>query len=626
MQEKNFFQKKTYHILKSVFGYDSFRPGQEEIIDKVLAGRDTLAVMPTGGGKSLCYQIPALVLEGVTVVVSPLISLMQDQVGALKEAGVNAVFLNSSLDLETYRATVSEIKSGAVKLIYLSPEGLNTERVKNIFREGQINVSCLTIDEAHCVSEWGHDFRPDYLEIACFREEFKNAVCLALTATATSQVREDIVNNLKLKNPAILVSSFNRKNIFLDVQPRTDGTGQVLSFINEHKDESGIIYCLSRKEVDQITGVLQANGISALNYHAGLSDAERTDHQNKFIRDQVDVMVATVAFGMGINKPNVRYVIHYALPKSLEEYYQEIGRAGRDGLDSCALLLYSAGDIHRIRYFFRDKDEDENFKSEKLLRAMTDYAQARICRRRVLLKYFGEDYNPPAPEKSSGCEENRSVCCDICSGGGMPNRDVTVPAQKFLSCVYRVDQRFGAAYIIDILVGANTEKIRKNGHNFLSTYGIGCELTKQAWFELVDAMENAGLIRRVGEYNVVNVTSLGREVLECRDKIELPVRIKFDGGKKASLALPKAVLHKKDRVFKSVEAASLELVEKLKKWRRRKAEEMNVPPYMIFGDRTLVDLANKKPVTRGALYTVSGIGEVKAQKFGDEIISIIRSK
>lgn len=606
--------KTPEQILKSVFGYDKFRPGQKEIIQNILDGRDTLAVMPTGGGKSLCYQIPALIFDGITVVVSPLISLMQDQVGALLENGVSAAFLNSTLNLDEYKKTVRDIKSGGAKLLYLSPEALATERVKSILREADVPVSCVTIDEAHCISEWGHDFRPDYMEIAAFRNEFKDAVCLALTATATKQVQADIVRNLKLKKPAVLVASFNRSNIFLNVQPRTDGLSQIVEFLQEHKGQSGIIYCLSRKEVDSITEELQARGFSAMSYHAGLSDAERADHQNKFIKSQVDVIVATVAFGMGINKPDVRFVIHYALPKSIEEYYQEIGRAGRDGLASEALLLYSAGDIHRIRFFFKDKSDDESFKAEKLLQAMIDYAQCRTCRRKFLLNYFGEQYEPDA---------DASQCCDICETGGLPLKDVTVPAQKFLSCIYRVDQRFGAAHIIDILLGSRNEKIKKFNHNFLSTWGIGTELSKQAWFELADAMQNAGLIERVGEYNIVKVTSLGRELLQNRDKIELPVRIEFGAQKKAELALPKkkAVLHKKAEL--QDDAATLALFDRLKAWRKKLAEEENVPPYFIFNDKTLIEIANQKPSNARGLLSISGIGELKAKKFGDDIIRII---
>lgn len=622
----DFVGAKPEAVLKNVFGYSEFRAGQKEIIQNILSGRDILAVMPTGGGKSLCYQIPALIFSGVTIVVSPLIALMQDQVGALKEAGVNAVFLNSSLEYDAYIQTIKSIKSGEAKLIYVSPEGLATERVKNIFREANLKVSCITIDEAHCISEWGHDFRPDYLEIASFRKEFSDAPCLALTATATKQVRQDVLKNLGLKNASVLVSSFNRKNIFLQVQPRNDGIRQIISFIENHNDESGIIYCLSRKEVDSLTEELQAQSISALPYHAGLSDEVRSENQKKFIRDQVDIMVATVAFGMGINKPNVRYVIHFALPKSIEQYYQEIGRAGRDGLPSTALLLYSAGDAYRVRYFFREKDEEESFKSEKLLQAMLDFANARKCRRQVLLNYFGEKYEPkPCAENAANSEDQ--FCCDICEGGGIKNQDVTIPVQKFLSCVYRVHERFGAAHIIDILLGSRNQKVTKNNHNFLSTWGIGTELSKQAWFELVDAMENAGIIKRTGDYNVITVTSLGKEILSNRDKVALPVRIDFESQKKAQLALPKkqAILRKCSGISDSLQndAQTQNLAARLKLWRKKIAEENNIPPYYIFSDKTLTELANKKPATHSALHAIHGIGEVKAEKFGDAILEII---
>lgn len=622
----DFVGAKPEAVLKNVFGYSEFRAGQKEIIQNILSGRDTLAVMPTGGGKSLCYQIPALIFSGVTIVVSPLIALMQDQVGALKEAGVNAVFLNSSLEYDEYVQTIKSIKSGEAKLIYVSPEGLATERVKNIFREANLKVSCITIDEAHCISEWGHDFRPDYLEIAAFRKEFPDAPCLALTATATKQVRQDVLKNLELKNASVLVSSFNRKNIFLQVQPRIDGTRQIISFIENHKDESGIIYCLSRKEVDSLAEELQAQNFSALPYHAGLSDEVRSENQKKFIRDQVDIMVATVAFGMGINKPNVRYVIHFALPKSIEQYYQEIGRAGRDGLPSTALLLYSAGDAHRVRYFFREKDEEESFKSEKLLQAMLDFANARKCRRQVLLNYFGEKYEPKLCAENAANSENQ-FCCDICEGGGIKNQDVTIPVQKFLSCIYRVHERFGAAHIIDILLGSRNQKVTKNNHNFLSTWGIGTELSKQAWFELVDAMENAGIIRRTGDYNVIAVTSLGKEILSNRDKVELPVRIDFESQKKAQLAFPKkqAILRKRSEISDSLQndAQTQNLAARLKLWRKKTAEENNIPPYYIFSDKTLTELANKKPATHSELYAIHGIGEVKTEKFGDAILKVI---
>ena len=421
-----FEQAKPELVLKTVFGYDSFRPLQKDIITNVLKGHDTLAVMPTGGGKSLCYQLPALILEGITIVVSPLISLMQDQVSSLETAGIHSAFLNSSLSWEEYCKSVDEIKSGEIKIIYVSPEGLATQKIRELLSGLELKIACITIDEAHCVSQWGHDFRPDYLEIKAVRHMFPDAVMLALTATATEHVRQDICQNLGMKNPKVFISSFNRENIYLEVLPKRNALELVINCIRKHSGESGIIYCNSRKGVDELAATLDKKGYSVLPYHAGLSDQIRAKNQDLFIKDEVQIIVATIAFGMGINKPNVRYVINYDLPKSIEEYYQEIGRAGRDGLPSSALLLYSAQDIHKIRWFFQESGSPE--KDELLLQGMIKYATARTCRRQALLRYFGEAWEPV---KDSTC------CCDICSSGDIPLQDVTVPAQKLICCIIR---------------------------------------------------------------------------------------------------------------------------------------------------------------------------------------------
>lgn len=503
-------------VLSSVFGYKNFRPLQEAVINSVLAKKDTLVIMPTGGGKSLCYQIPALILKGITIVVSPLISLMSNQVASLEKHGIHSVFLNSSLEWKEYLKAVDEIKKGFVKIIYVSPEGLATSRIRDLLNEGNLEVSCITIDEAHCVSEWGHDFRPDYMEIFSVRKLFPKATMIALTATATEQVKRDIIKNLGLKKPEIFTTSFDRKNIFLEVQPKKSGESQVIDFLKNHKDESGIIYCTSRRQVDELFVSLKKKGYSVLNYHAGLPDDVRGEHQQLFIEDKVKIIVATVAFGMGIDKPNVRFVINFDLPKSIEEYYQEIGRAGRDGQPAWALLLYTYADVHKIRYFFTDMADPT--KAEMKLKSMVNFASGNSCRRKALLNYFGEKY-----EASTG-EADGSWCCDICSNlrEAKPLTDMTIPIQKFLCCILRTKSRFGAAYVIDVLLGSHSKRILENGHNMISTFSIGHELTKDDWHDLVDLLLEKEYIQRVGEYNVLELTDKGRDLLVTREKVLLP--------------------------------------------------------------------------------------------------------
>lgn len=605
--------KCAQEILKDIFGYDSFRPLQLEIIKNLLAGKDTLAIMPTGGGKSLCYQIPALIFKGITIVVSPLISLMQDQVSSLKENGVPAEFLNSSLEFSEYLETVKKLKDGEIKIVYVSPEGLASDKMMGIFHECSMPINCITIDEAHCVSEWGHDFRPDYLSISNVRKHFPNAVCLALTATATTSVQQDIIKNLQLYRPTVFTASFNRKNIFLEVKPKKNALSQVIECIEKHKDESGIIYCFSRKSVDELTMKLHNEGYSVLNYHAGLSDIQRTKNQNLFIKDKVRIIVATVAFGMGINKPNVRFVIHYDMAKSLEEYYQEIGRAGRDGLESHALLLYSPGDIHKIRFFFNEAADPE--KSERLLQGMINYAKARTCRRRALLSYFGENF--------SGADTSADECCDICAAGPVNLTDVTIPSQKLMSCIFRLKQHYGAAYVIDVLLGSKQKRIMENHHNELSTWGIGKELEKSDWFELTDLLIETGYILKVGEYNVLAVSKMGALALTNRTQIKLPVQLNFKNIINAPKQKPSFVLHKKNEFLKNLSEKDTELYNAIKQWRNSTAEKENIAPYMIFGDKTIEELVEKKPASEKELLSVFGIGTVKAEKIGAPVLRII---
>lgn len=643
---KDYTGAKPEKVLKEVFGYSSFKLLQKEIINNVLNKKDTLAIMPTGGGKSLCYQIPALIFEGLTVVVSPLISLMQDQVDSLRSSGVNAVFLNSSLEWENYLEAMNSIRRNEIKLLYVSPEGLSSSKIRELLHE--VRVSCITIDEAHCVSEWGHDFRPEFLEIASVRRQFPSAVCLALTATATDDVRSDIIKNLALREPSVLLASFNRANIYLEVKQKKDALFQCVECIRDFAGESGIIYCFSRKQVDSLTENLLRLGYSALNYHAGLSDEERKSHQNMFIRDQVQIMVATLAFGMGIDKPNVRFVIHYDLPKSLEQYYQEIGRAGRDGLNSKALLLYSGSDIFKIRHFFDESGDRE--KAEKLLDSMVEFATSRGCRRKVLLSYFGESHK----------KSDSDFCCDVCSFGSKKDVDMTIACQKLMSCIIRTDSRFGSTYVVDVLMGSRNKRILENSHNMISTWGIGNELDKDGWFELISLLIDKKYLVKSGEYGILKLTRDGLGVLKNRDKIELPFDLQSlaegkDGGKGSStnqniktktslyaestyvpknrgsavangsvlFPKPKIILRKSfsKQVVISVEDKAC--VNLLKKWRKKKAEEMNVPPYVIFGDRTLNEIAVKRPKTLDELTDCYGIGQTKAENFGSQILALL---
>ena len=647
-------------VLKEVFGYDSFRPLQEDIISSVLAGRDTIAIMPTGGGKSLCYQIPALMLEGITLVVSPLIALMQDQVSGLEAAGVPAVFLSSVLDREEYFSALNRIEAGEVKLVYMSPEGLaRTERLVQLFSRHKL--ACLTIDEAHCISQWGHDFRPDYRNIAQVRSLFPDSVCLALTATATEAVRNDIMSSLQMNQPASFLASFDRPNIFLEVTAKKSPVLQVKRCIQAHEGESGIIYCFSRKQVEELAQELKESGLDVLPYHAGLADEVRSRHQELFIRDKVQIMVATVAFGMGINKPNVRFVIHYDLPRSLEQYYQEIGRAGRDGELSHALLLYSAADIRKIRFFMEEKSDQEKESAERLLQEMIRYATTHRCRRQLLLSYFGEG---TSHGKFKGAEKDgrENQCCDICAFEPPEERDVTIPFQKFLSCVIRTNQRFGATYVIDVLLGSKQKRIVDNGHQNLSTWGIGRELDRDSWYELSECLVEYGYLKKSFDYNVLTVTSLGREVLTQRQVVRLPVTFTlgeaqsgsgskagsaagFSGGSDTSFADRTALsasLTKSTPVFgpaalqvdkKKAEVKKLRLAEddevgqrlyqRLKDLRRRMADDEDVPPYIIFGDVTLTALAVQKPKSHQELLEIYGIGTVKAERFGPSILRVI---
>lgn len=625
INSKTFENCEPEFVLKTVFGYDDFREPQKQVISSVLNKNDTLAIMPTGGGKSLCYQIPALIFEGITVVISPLISLMQDQVTGLLTSGIQSAFLNSSLSWEDYLKTVEKIKSGEVKIVYVSPEGIATSKIREVLSSPEVQVSCITIDEAHCISQWGHDFRPDYLEICTLRNYFPDAVMLALTATATQQVRSDIILNLKMKNPKIFISSFNRENIYLEVQLKRKGITQIVDYLKKHNGESGIIYCFSRKQVDELTKDLDNMGFSVLNYHAGLSDEIRAKNQDLFIKDKVQIMVATVAFGMGINKPNVRFVINNDLPKSIEEYYQQIGRAGRDGLPSSSLLLYSSNDIHKIRYFFDETCDVQ--KAELLLQGMVNFATTKNCRRKALLSYFGEIYNPEQNENTA-----KDCCCDICSRGQPELHDVTIPMQKLMSCIIRTNQRFGAMYVIEVLLGSKTKRIIENKHDKLSTWGIGKDFSKEEWLELVDLLISENYLRKSGEFNILEITETGKKVLASRAEVKLPfTKNTIRGFQKKSATygnnFQDGIFVAAKRIVPEKPAINDEnaekIVESLKNWRKRKADDLNIPPFMIFGDKTLLDLAAKKPMNKNELLNVYGIGKAKSEEFGRAVLQII---
>ena len=585
-------------ILKDTFGYDSFLPFQREVIENVLAGRDTLAIMPTGGGKSLCYQIPALLTDGLTVVVSPLIALMKDQVEQLRAAGVPAVVLNSSISAEEYQHNMTLVRQGDVKLLYVAPETLLTERIFALL--SQVKLALLTIDEAHCISEWGHDFRPEYRQMMSVRQRYPDAVCLALTATATERVRSDIKRSLEFSQSNAFVASFNRENLFIEVKPKTDGISQTLDFLEDFKDQSGIIYCFSRRQVDQLAEYLAAKGFSVRPYHAGLEDEERKVNQEAFIRDDTQIIVATIAFGMGINKPNVRFVIHFDLPKSIEGYYQEIGRAGRDGLPAHCLLLYSYSDVAKQRFFINQKEGNEKRVAEAHLDAIVHYAEDEInCRRKPLLSYFGETF-----------VDGNCGTCDNCTRAPEALADITILAQKFLSCVIRTGERFGAGYVADVLRGSKNKKLLRFGHDTVSTYGIGEELSKKQWMHLARQMLQMGYLEQVGEYRTLCLTDEGRMILRERRPVQGTI---LEEAAAAQTDKRKAEMEFDHELFALL-------------WAKRKeiADADNVPPYVVFPDRTLVEMSTYYPQSRESLLKLSGVGQTRLERFGGVFLTVIR--
>jgi ATP-dependent DNA helicase RecQ len=583
-------------ILKDVFGYDDFWPLQEAIIAHLLEKKNALVVLPTGGGKSLCYQIPALIYGGLSVVISPLISLMKNQMDELQECGVAAVYVNSTLKPEEYRRHVEKLKANKVKLLYLSPEAVLSPGMLALL--STMKVSCIAIDEAHCISEWGHDFRPEYRQLGGLRQKFHDAVCVALTATATRRVRDDIKKSLQIGETDEFIGSFNRPNLFLEVEPKIEPLEQITEFLKSCRNESGIIYCFSRRQTDHLHEFLREKGYSVRPYHAGLSDEARTENQELFVRDDIQIIVATIAFGMGINKPNVRFVIHYDLPKSLETYYQEIGRAGRDGLPARCLMLFGYGDIRNVRYFIQQKTGHEQMVANILLDTILGYAETELCRRVPLLEYFGE-------------QPVQAACgmCDNCKIEKKDLTDITIPAQMFLSCVKRVDECFGTSHVVDILRGSKSIKILNHAHDRLSTYGIGKAYSSKQWRHLARQFVRKGLMIQDLEHGALKLTRKAWDVLRGKESVS--------GRLEEAVADLRSKADDPDQFDRG-------LFELLRKQRKEIADRMNVPPYTIFHDRTLKEIAAHLPQTKDRLSGIHGIGAAKLEKYGDVVLDIIR--
>ena len=598
--------RSVHSILKETYGYDSFRPYQEEIIQSSLAGRDVVAILPTGAGKSLCYQIPALAREGLTLVISPLIALMKDQVDALVANGVAATFLNSSLDAEEARHRQRGLDEGTYKLLYAAPERVLTGGfVDDLRRWG---VRAVAVDEAHCVSEWGHDFRPEYRQLSRLREQLPGLPFLALTATATQRVRDDLIQQLGLREPEVFVASFNRPNLTYTILPKAKPVRQVFDFVSARPNDAGIVYLQSRKGTEEMAAALLAEGIPAKAYHAGLEPQIRSANQEAFLKDRIRVMCATVAFGMGIDKPDVRYVIHADLPKNVESYYQETGRAGRDGLPSDCVLLFSKGDfVRNLRFLDEMTDTEAAAVARRQMGRMLDFAESTQCRRRDLLRYFGEEW----PGDNCGS-------CDACLSP-RETYDAKVEAQKFLSCLYRIRQKsgfdLGLKHVTEVLTGANTEKIRKWQHDTLTTYGIGRDIARQDWQEIGSQLIRLGYAQiSEDNYQTVSLTGAGLQVLK--------------GGESVHLVRPprRAEPSSTGQVARAGDIACDEgLFAQLRALRKRLADERNVPPFVVFGDRTLRYLALRYPRTASEFLSIPGVGQQKMADYGTTFLAEIAS-
>ncbi len=602
-------ESEILKTLKSYFGYSQFRPLQKDIITRILNKKDSLVLMPTGGGKSICYQLPALLMNGTAVVVSPLISLMKDQVESLQENGIIARALNSANNETTNANVCFECRQGRVKLLYISPERLLAE-MDYLLKD--INISLFAIDEAHCISQWGHDFRPEYTQLSALRKQFPDVPIVALTATADKVTRQDILKQLQLKDPEIFISSFDRPNLSLDVRRgyrQKEKMKTIFDFIRRHRGESGIIYCMSRSKTEKVAEMLEEEGITTAVYHAGLSAAARDQAQDDFINDRVQVVCATIAFGMGIDKSNVRWIIHYNLPKSIESFYQEIGRAGRDGLPGDTLLFYSLGDIVLLSKFASESNQQE-INMEKLKR-MQQYAEADICRRRILLNYFGETTDHDCGN------------CDVCRNP--PQRfDGSIIVQKALSAIIRADEQIGSSTLIDILKGSASKEVIEKGYDKLKTYGVGRDIPGRDWNDYILQMLHLGYIEiAYNENSRLKVTEIGRNVLFGKEKAMLVVikREEQTTTKRKKGTTPVQQTIPTPTVF---DGESDTLFEELRQLRKKLADQQAIPAYIVLSDKVLHLLASSKPDTIEAFGTISGIGEYKKERYGKDFVSVIK--
>ena len=593
---------RAKEILQQVYGYDGFRGHQLEVIETTVAGRDSLVLMPTGGGKSICYQIPAMIRDGVGLIVSPLIALMHDQVAALRQLGVRAACLNSALSADTQRSVLNQLGAGDLDLLYIAPERLITKHT--LRRLTELPIALIAIDEAHCVSQWGHDFRQDYLALGQLRECFPRVPRMALTATADQRTRKEIVARLDLIEPRHFISDFDRPNICYSVQVKTDPKRQLTNFLDGHKNECGIVYCLSRAKVESTAGWLSELGFNAYPYHAGLTAATRSLHQNRFLHEEAVVIVATIAFGMGIDKPDVRFVAHLDLPKSIEAYYQETGRAGRDGEPADAWMAYGLQDVVHLRQMLDTSAADEKFKriERHKLDALLGWCEITDCRRGALLAYFGD-------KPTTTCGN-----CDICLDPPA-TWDATLPAQQLLSCVYRTGQRFGAAHVIDVLLGKTSAKVCQHGHAEISTFGIGVDLSVQRWRSVVRQLMVRGFVKADPErYGALVLMPISRPLLRG----DIALELREDSGAAVRRS-------RRRRTAVQVGVGDEALWGSLRSCRSRIAKDQGIPPYAVFHDSTLLEMLEYRPATLAAMLDINGIGQVKLDRYGAEFLAIINA-